>query len=85
MTEFEDENLKNFIELLKTEKVRQIILEIVAESLNDSTFYLKDMIQIKKKSRRDLYLLAWQNNRLGLHLLYLRYHNIFSKQILILD
>ena len=58
MAEFEDENLKNFIELLKTEKVRQIILEIVAESLNDSTFDLKDMIQIKKKSRRDLYFLA---------------------------
>ena len=58
MAEFEDENLKNFIELLKTEKVRQIILEIVAESLNDSTFYLKDMIQIKKKALRDFYLLS---------------------------
>jgi hypothetical protein len=51
MAKFEDENLKNFIEILKTEKCRQIILEIVAESLNDSTFDLKDMIQIKKKAR----------------------------------
>lgn len=51
MAKFEDENLKNFIEILKTEKCRQIILEIVAESLNHSTFDLKDMIQIKGKAR----------------------------------